>query len=369
MGIYVLSSRNLVSSVSTDPLYELEDLLVQTCNGRLLAPVLNRFSQWSEQKPFALRHYFDKILDRTTGHYEPVENLDSSKEPNVLLIVSLEGASLRLLSSIPRWRQQFDIVSAYVYDAWGPKIYPKFVSQLDRIFVPLPEVMETLHRELKVPISLLPFGADALGEGSSSPHRLVDLMSYGRIPKEDHAAFFNAFNYPGSDRLYYRSTPRSLERSPKALYAQRRDSEDTKLLYHFLRKTKVVLAYDTLHPGMRQFPHSFVTLRWFQGGAAGCAIVGKRPVTPIANELLDWEDSTIELPDDPQASVACIQDLLQDAPRLRAIQQRNYLQTLSRHDWRLRIRDWLQELGVPLPQPLVEQLEAIKNQCQQLSKA
>jgi hypothetical protein len=368
VGIYVLSGRNLLSSVSTDPLYELEDLILQTCNGHLLAPTLNRLAHWSEQQSQPFRHYLDKVINRTTGYYEPIQDLILPEGPNVLLIVSLEGAALRLLSAIPHWRQRFELVSAYVYDAWWPEIYPKFTAQLDRIFVPLPEVIDSLRREFHIPVSLLPFGADALRHGSDRPHRSIDLMSYGRIPKADHAAFFREFNDPGSDRLYYRSTPRPSERSPQTPYPLRRDTEDTALLYHCLRHTKIALAYDTLHPGMRQFPYSFVTLRWFQGGAAGCAIVGKRPTTPLADELLDWEDATIELPDDPQASVECIQDLLRDTSRLRGIQQRNYLQHLSRHDWRLRIRDWLTELGVPLPKPLIEQIAAIKIQSGQISQ-
>ena len=367
MGIYVLSGRNLMSSVSHDPLHELEDLILQTCNGQLLAPVLRNIAHWSNQQPPRLRQVIDKAIARTGGFYESFKTLTLPDEPNVLLIVSLEGASLRMLSSLPQWRQRFDVVSAYVFDAWDPEIYPKFASQFDRLFVAMPEVMETLHRRLNVPVSLLPFGADALVQGSSSSHRPIDLISYGRIPKTDHAAFFSAFNYPGSDRLYYRSTPRQLEPYPNAPYAQRRDQEDNALLYHILRKTKIALAYDTLQPGMRKFPYSFVTLRWFQGGAAGCAIVGKRPMTPMAAELLDWEDATIELPDDPQSRVGCLQDLLQDSDRLQAIQKRNYLQNLSRHDWRLRIRDWLLELGVPLPDPLVEQIAALKAKHRQMS--
>lgn len=368
MGIYVLSGRNLVSSVSHDPLHELEDLILQTCNGQLLAPALRGVARWSEQQPARLSHYLDKVINRTGGFYQPFTNLSLPNELNVLLMVSLEGASLRLLSSIPQWRQRFDRVSAYVFDAWGPEIYPKFTSHFDHLCVPMPEIVDSLQRHWSVPVSLLPFGADALVHGSSSSHRPIDLISYGRIPKADHTAFSRAFNYPGSDRLYYRSTPRPLERSPKVPYAQRSDQEDNGLLYHILRKTKIALAYDTLQPGMRKFPHSFVTLRWFQGGAAGCAIVGKRPTTPAADQLLDWEDATIELPDEPAARVACLQDLLQDSSRLQAIQHRNYLQNLSRHDWRLRIRDWLLELDVPLPAPLVEQIADLKAKHQQLSQ-
>jgi Glycosyl transferases group 1 len=111
-----------------------------------------------------------------------------------------------------------------------------------------------------------------------------------------------------------------------------------------------------MYPGMREFPHPFVTLRWFQCGAAGCAIVGKRPTTPLADELLAWEDATIELPDDPQACLEFVEALLQDWNRLNRIHTRNYLENLARHDWRLRIKDVFEILKLPLPLPLVEQL-------------
>ena len=115
---------------------------------------------------------------------------------------------------------------------------------------------------------------------------------------------------------------------------------------------------------MREFPHSFVTLRWFEGGAAGCAIAGKRPTTPIAEQLLDWEDATLELPDDPEASADFIEELLQDQQRLESIHKRNYIQNLTRHDWRWRIKNMLEQLQIPLPAPLANellQLESLKS--------
>ncbi len=132
------------------------------------------------------------------------------------------------------------------------------------------------------------------------------------------------------------------------------------LLFKILRRTKIALAFDTMYPGMRQFPYSFVTLRWFECGGAGCAILGKRPTAPVADELLCWEDATIELPDDAQASVEFIEELWQDKPRLEATHKRNYAENLARHDWRLRIKLALDCLGVPLPARLVEELSQLK---------
>lgn len=125
-------------------------------------------------------------------------------------------------------------------------------------------------------------------------------------------------------------------------------------LYNLLRRAKLSLAFDPLYPGMQRF----------QSGAAGCGIVGKRPTTPLANELLDWEDAAIELPDDPEASAAFVEQLLSGQPRLNAIHQRNYLENLARHDWRYRIEQMLTTLGVELPDRLVNELRHMRLQAQ-----
>jgi hypothetical protein len=363
MNVCILSSRGLSSSVSWDPLYELEDLLVQVCDACLIVPAARGVQQWLSRQVGYPAMLAGKVLHRTIGAFEPNELNLPPNPPNVLLIVGISPADLHLLSSIPAWRQQFDCVAAYIFDAWEPSYYPRLARQLDHLFVPMPEIVDLLHQHLQIPVSLLPFGVDALVHGSAKLDRSIDLMSYGRIPEPFRQTFSRVFNQPTSDRIFYHATPRRSEEYPSKPYEDRDDRRDRLLLFQLLRRTKLVLAFDTLYPGMRTFPYSFLTLRWFEGGAAGCAIVGKRPTTPLAERLLDWEDATIELPDDPIASVAVIEDLLQSPTRLQAIHQRNYMQHLSRHDWRWRIRSLLEQLNLPLPTPLVRQLEQIQQRC------
>jgi hypothetical protein len=361
MSIYVLSNRGLNSSVSNDPLFALEDLLVQTCDGQLLIPTPREITRWLHERRRHSAPLLKKIIRRTKGFYNPLDDFPRSPDkPNVLVAIVQHGANLEILSSIPNWRERFDLVVAYVFDAWAPEIYPQYARQIDHLFVPMPEIIDTLQNYFGIPVSLLPFGADVLTHSSGSLNRPFDLMSYGRIPREFDRKFAEKFNQPDSERIYYRSTPRRSEDFPKASYEDRRDREDTMLLFHILRRTKLALAFDTMYPGMREFPHSFVTLRWFDCTATGCAVIGKRPTTPLADELLCWEDSTIELPDDPQESIEFIEELLKDTPRLNAIHKRNYTESLARHDWRLRIKNMFEVLDLPLPDRLVDELSQLK---------
>jgi hypothetical protein len=130
-----------------------------------------------------------------------------------------------------------------------------------------------------------------------------------------------------------------------------------------------MLAFDTLFPGMRKFLYSFITLRWFFGAATGCAIIGKRPTTPLADELLNWKDATIELPDDPQKSVEFIEELLQDTTRLQFIHKNNYIESLARHDWRFRIQSIFKTAGLSCPQGLREELSKLKSLHTQILKS
>ena len=371
MNIYVLSCRGLNSAVFYDPLFELENLLVQTCKAKLLVPTAREVKLWVYEQA---QHYppaklLDKIINRTMGSYKLLD--DSFQAPvnqKVLFLIGICGQDLRILSSIPRWRKYFNIVVAYIADAWQFHIYPECTRDLDHLFVPIGELIEPLQKHFGIPVSLLPFGCDVLTQGSGNANRPFDVVSYGRIPEPYHRAFTQAFNQPGSGRIYYRPTPRPVEVFPKIPYENRRDQEDRTLLFKILRRTKLALAFDTMYLGMRTFPYPVITPRWFDCGAAGCAIVGKRPTTPLVDELLSWEDATIELPDDPQESVKFVEELLQDKQRLEAIHKRNYVENLARHDWRFRIKSMLDHFRIPIPDGLVEELSQLKSLHAQVSK-
>jgi hypothetical protein len=369
MGIYVLSARQLISSVSLDPIFELEDILVQSCDATLLVPTAQMVTKQVHLYPEWANQFAKKVIRRTVGLYQPIDDLDLPDESNVLLIVVTHPGWLEMLSCIPRWRQRFDLVVAYVFDAWFLEWYPQYTRWLDHLFVPMPEIIKSLKQYLGIPVSLLPFASDVLLHGSNNLDRAIDLVSYGRIPAAHNTAFAQTFNHPHSHQLYYRSTPRATTYFPDKPYAERREIEDTAQLYQILRKTKIALAYDTMYPGMRLFPHPFVTLRWFQCGATGCAIAGKRPTTPLADELLNWEDATIELPDQPVACVGMLKDLLQDTTRLNTIHRRNYLENLARHDWRHRIKAVMGTLQIPVPPPLGEALSALQAKLATISQS
>src|SRR4028118_253070 len=267
MNIFVLSSRALISTVSWDPVFELENIILQPAPAHLLFPSARDVLQWSATLYPLADRIVRKAVKSTTGLYNLPLLPQLSDKPNVLLMIGISGVDLGLLSSIPKWRERFDVVIAYIVDPWEPEIYSKNVYHLDHLFVAVPEIIDELKKRFAIPVSLIPFAADVLNQGSCQLKRSIDLTSFGRIPSQYDTVFFNKFNQPGSEQIYYKPTPRTAEEFPKLPYEMRRDEPDTRLLFHILRHSKLTLAFDTLYPGMRRFPYSVITLRWFYATA------------------------------------------------------------------------------------------------------
>jgi hypothetical protein len=110
----------------------------------------------------------------------------------------------------------------------------------------------------------------------------------------------------------------------------------------------ITLAYDLkrVDPGNRQFPYSLVAQRWFEGLAAGCVVVGYRPNCPEADELLNWQDATLECPEDPEQFLQFIDELVIDPGRVAAIRQANFQNMLQAHDWGYRVVAILAAMGI-----------------------
>jgi hypothetical protein len=100
--------------------------------------------------------------------------------------------------------------------------------------------------------------------------------------------------------------------------------------------------------------------RWLEGWAAGCAIVGKRPFGKGVAELIDWQDSTIEIPDDPQDWIPFFEAWLNDEDRLARISVRNQIECRLRHDWRYRLRSIFQQFSLPIPELLTAEIAQLQ---------
>ncbi|MGF1568022.1 MAG: glycosyltransferase [Nodosilinea sp.] len=372
--IHLLTTRHRIASPQYGILLELETILASCADVQLVCPLARQVYRRSTTASPLVRTITQKTLRRSIGLFHPIPEVDlppAKGDVNVLLILGLNGSDLEALAAIPRWRRRYDLVVAYLFDCWVVEALPRIAAQIDHLFIPFPEMQAVLEARLGLPVSLLPFGADVLGQGSARLDRPVDVISYGRNPLAYHQTLVTSFGQPGSNRLYYTHPTAQTEVFPTLPYGPERfDYQHRLLLGKMLRRSKAALAFSNTYTAQvpstvtphvaHRVPVPILGYRWFEISATGCAVIGKRPKSPLLAEYLGWEDATIELPDDPRLGVDFIGNLLGDTDRMAAIHQRNYRENLIRNDWRHRLRMMFERLALPLPPRLKNQLGEIE---------
>lgn len=325
MRIFIASSRDIQLGPESGCVIELEDVIAELCGAELLRPLCAHGPTW-------LPHRLRRISYSLPA--SQLERLPTTPQ-DVLFFAGINLCDLDILSALPEWRKRFRVAFAYIFDAFA-STHSSQARLLDHIFVPMPQAAERITRETGVATSVIPMGCDVRKFGSGCTERRIDVVGYGRQYLPHSRAFEAAFNDPGSDRLFYHTTLRGPVVTNHA--SQRRQ------FWKILQKSEVALAYDVTTTGGSRFPYSFVAQRWFECLAAGCAVVGKRPKCAEADELLGWDDATIELPEEPGAAVRAVEELLGDRARLTRIHRRNYEEALARHDWSYRVADMFSQL-------------------------
>jgi hypothetical protein len=379
LQIQVLTNRHLVSAPFFGNSFGFEDAFVDSCEADLIYPVPRPLYNRVIQKSIPAHDQVGRFLRKTNSSFQALPETalaQPGKGLNALFILAQNGSVIHSLEAIPQWRQRYDIVVAYIFDCWVVEALPKSLAQFDHIFVPFQDAKPLLEKHFKVPVSVLPFGTNVSTQGSPRTDRFIDVTGYGRGCLNYHKTLFDTFNQPDSDLVYYVHSLLKTEFLPKLPYGpQRDDYQHTALLTKMLCHSKAALAFSNTYTSSTQstmqhhvahrstFP--VLGYRWFEISAAGTAVLGRRPETPLIDQYLGWEDATIELPDDPQTGLEFICDLLADKDRMAAIHRRNYYENLIRNDWRHRIKAMFETLAIPLPEQLQAQLKAKEEEYQQ----
>jgi hypothetical protein len=357
MDYYILSWRANHFTPAQAVLNEFEDVLIESCDGTLISPKI----------PYHHMNIFNRIKQYIPPlHVANIPKKNLKTKGRILILVSLSIWHSLILRYIAEWRSIFDIVCAYIFDAflpveglgsWRFHNFRKLVNSMDYLFIPMTGSLEQFRQTFKVPVAMVPLAADVIKFGSPKSDRFIDLMGYGRQDNEHSRLFENAFNLSKSNHIYYHTGHMTIERI-NDFYAHRR------LFWKLLCNSRIALAYDPLKTNPLRFTFSFVGQRWFECIAAGCLIVGRRPSCPEMGKLFHWEDATLELPEEKMNLIPFIEDLLNDHQRLQSAHRRNYLHALTTHDWHYRLAEILEHLSLPQPVPLQRALAQLQESCE-----
>lgn len=350
MNLFVLSELHPDNNhVGWSVSYSLEETIASTCDATFIYPTAN-----TKIKLFKGLDLPDaSLLKRRHRLFKSWFSIDKmpqlGKGTNVLLIVGLQPHFLLSMHALGAQLNQFDVKIGYVLDGFDPQHLDRSVtSHLDHLFVISAEIADELNRAGTVPTSFLPLATNALKTGSKNPNRWIDIIAYGRGNVDLHRtlqAYFNQqeSSQQESNRVYFHST---FSRSEVE-----NQSEHITLLSKMLSRSKISLCFEASSTP-RFMGYSPVLYRWFEAWASGCTVVGKKPFGKGTAALMDWENSAIDIPDSPSEWIPFFEDLLNDGESLALNTQRNYRECLLRHDWRYRLQDIFNQMGLPTPDKL-----------------
>lgn len=314
-----------------------------------------------------LAHYFDAPLlspparpdarwRRMLGRERPVFAPLDCAGGDVLFVVARGPEDLALVNAIPDVRRKFARIQAFVTDSYFHAGYVRETALYDAITVTAHEDLAYPRERFGITVHQLYQGADALRWSPEPGHeavREIDLIAYGRTPPSYHAAFMRRFHDATSPHLYLHSPLGSL--SGPTVHLERG------MLFKLLQRTRISLAFHLLVEPQGNRPRSMmVTSRWLESLLAGCVVAGRRPVSRMAEEMLDWPGATVELPESPEDAADALTAMLMRDDTFAAQRRHNIERSLARHDWRHRIAALCDLMGWERPARLGQDLQRLQ---------
>jgi hypothetical protein len=359
MNLFILSELHPTNKfVGYTVNHDLEEILGNTFNAQFLYPLPNHHITLFKQ--YKLSDNRIPLLQRVRHRtFKSWFDLDAElptlgNGPNILLVLGFHSTFLLSMHTLGSILDKFDIRIAYLTDIFDPNYLDRSViPHLDYLFVISAELADQVRRIHSIDVSFLPLATNTLNVEPLQTNRHIDMMNYGRTNSHVHHHLQQHFSQLESKRIYFHSTfCTPYVENPK---------EHMVLLTRMLSRTKISLCFE---PSDTERFHGYSPLlyRWFEAWSTGCTIAGTRPLDPSTHELLDWKNSTIEIPDNPSDWVPFFEALLDDESTLLETSRRNYYECRLRHDWRYRIQDMFKAIEVPIPEQLWDEISYLRNQ-------
>jgi hypothetical protein len=281
--------------------------------------------------------------------FEPIETAGG----DVLIVIARQPGGLAMINGIANCRKKFGRIFGIVTDSYFRDGYMDETGLFDMITVTSHDDMAYPNKKFGVKVHQLYQGADCLAWAPRTRKvRDIDIIGFGRIPKNYHTRFTHCFHRAESPYLYLHSPLGNLTGSSVHL--------ERGMLFKVLQRTRISLAFNLFVETDGNRPRSMmVTSRWLESLLAGCIVAGRRPVSRMADEMLFWPGATIELSENPEIATEELNTLLADNDSMEEQRLVNISQMIANHDWRHRIVEFSNMTGLPRPEMLSNDIEKL----------
>lgn len=295
-------------------------------------------------------------LARRTTRRRTMRRLDRELDAAGDAVLEVQGISHSIIRSStmldPIW-DRFKRRVLTITDALDPRQFaPRFLARFDLIRCFCPALARSYREYAEAPVLFQPTGIDALDQLAVADFRPIDMIVVGRRCNDFHQAVHPHYNRPDSRRLFLDFGTRP--------QAPNLPEQEWRLLMATYAKSKIAMCFEpSANP--RFAGRSSMTHRWPQAWTSGCTVVGRRPRDPDLVAYFDWPESTLEIPDSASEWIPFLESILEDESGLIRRRRRNALEALRRHDGRVRMRELLRALDLPIPEPLRGELARLES--------
>ena len=296
------------------------------------------------EMPALGRSLIDRIKEET-----------SSPGPHVLLHTVMSPWDLRVARRLgPVWDRFDHRVANVIENVDSVNHVTRFLSQYDIVTCFCDDLRGDIERDFDVPTLHWPSHTDVLDHASVGDQRPIDLLEVGRRDRDRYhrmEAFFRA----SPDRpfmLDFSTRPNPRHPAPAA-------TEFARLMNTYARAH--VALCESPASNVRFKGRGPLTARWVHAWTSGCTVIGTRPGGRGVDRLVDWPESTLELPGNPDDQIPFILEVLADRDGLKRRRHRNVIEALRRHDTRHRLASLFDRLGLTRPDRLSSKLASIES--------
>jgi len=277
---------------------------------------------------------------RLTKDYDLFVLLCSAWWPDLWYANAVQGWQDRCRTSVC-WIDELWTRDVHTLRRWLP-----ILNKFDHVIVGISGTDQAIGDALGRSCHEMQGGVDTLRftPYPTCPRRAVDLYSIGRAVQPIHERLLK---WAGDGGLFYiYDSLAKLAVSETLGHAQHRG------LYANIAKRSRLFA---VAPAKVDSPvetqgQVAVGSRFFEGAAAGAALIGQAPDCEAFRRHFDWPDAVVGIRPDGSDAVEVISKLFAEPERLLAIGARNAAESLRRHDWVYRWKEVLRLAGLT-PRP------------------
>lgn len=257
-----------------------------------------------------------------------------------VLVIAPEPVDLYAIADLSRVWARGATVAAWVVDSWWEDRIPRLARSgrhFDLLLVSEQENVAGWQRATGLPVHWFPQGTDALALGSGQAERPVVVQRVGRQPttwEDDESNALAAAQY----RLTYGSRP-PFSTTPE---------DSIRSLLNSMSLSRYVLAFSNASsPGPYTHPtREYLTSRWTDALSAGAVVAGISPRCASRDRL--WPEALLELDTtDRTEGLATIAE--HNASWTPSVAHLNHLRALETLDWRWRVSELAEHLGIGTP--------------------